>query len=206
MAGRRVHKSTGAPWRCGRGPGAAPEPWCRRRGFCRWQRRDAGSPRPADRAARPPVLASRTRSKGRASCLRVHKSRTDDRSPSDRDICSPADALASGRRASASCRRRAFRATRWHWRRGRLGDRVARAAGKFRADMPDDAKMSWHVIERLADIFAQMFHRAATVRAGAGTVIGGLDHNVFAPQMLGPKVCALVWIAWRRHFARRILC
>jgi hypothetical protein len=90
-------------------------------------------------------------------------------------------------------------AWRWHGGCWRLGDHIARAAGEFRPQMPDDAKMPRHVVERFSNILAQFFHGAAAVRAGAGAVIGRLQHNLLARQMLGQRLAFGLGFAGRRR-------
>ncbi len=52
-----------------------------------------------------------------------------------------------------------------------------------------------------------MFHGAATVRAGAGSVIGRLDHHVFAWQMLGQRFApGFGFGGRRRRFAGLVRC
>jgi hypothetical protein len=84
-------------------------------------------------------------------------------------------------RCSAAARRR-------HRRGGRLGNGIARPAGKFRPDVADDLKMPRHVIQHLGHVLAELSHAAAAGGAGAGFVTGGLVHHLLAGQMIGQRL------------------
>ena len=48
--------------------------------------------------------------------------------------------------------------------------------------------MPGHVIQHLGDVLAELGHPAAAVGAGAGTVVGGLMHDLLARQMFGQRL------------------
>ncbi len=76
-----------------------------------------------------------------------------------------------GRGAAARCR---------HRRGRRLGDDIARLAGKFWAHVADDLEVSRYIVEDLGDIFAELAHATAAGGADAGAVGFGLMHNLLA--------------------------
>jgi hypothetical protein len=84
-----------------------------------------------------------------------------------------------------------------------LGDGVARGAGVFRPDVADDLEVPRNIIQHFRDVLAKLGHLAAAGRAGAGSVVSGLMHDVAARQVVWQRLA--LWpgaLGWRRRWRR----
>ena len=84
-------------------------------------------------------------------------------------------------------RRRRAAARGRHRGRGCLADRIAGAAGIFRSHVADHLEVPRHVIQHLRHILAEHAHPAATGRAHAGGITGGLMHHFLPRQVIGQR-------------------
>ena len=128
-------------------------------------------------AARPPCRPSRPASRGRGRRPRGRRSRPGDRAAGDRNTCRPAHGRAARARPAALDRQRRHR---------RLRHALAAPAGEGRPDMPDHLEAAGDVLQHLADVLADLAHRPAAGRAGAGRLV---DH-LGARQMFGQRPAA----------------
>ncbi len=78
-------------------------------------------------------------------------------------------------------------ARRRHGRSGRLGNCIARTAGKFRPNVPDHLEVPGHIIEHLGHVLPELLHAAATGGTDARIVTGGLMHDLLPGQVIGER-------------------